>query len=160
MSQLSIRHAVEADTEVLLQFIRELAIYQKSGDAVLATETMIKESIFAKDSHVSALICEDNGQAIGSAIYFFNYSTWLAKPGLYLEDLYVTPEQRGNGAGKLLLKNLAQIALEKGCGRVEWACLKWNMPSRQFYESIGAIAQDDSVGYRLSGQTLMDFAHN
>jgi len=155
---LIIRQAVAADAALILHFVRELAIYEKAEHEVLATETTIEESIFSDDSHVNALICEQDGKAIGMAIYFYNYSTWLAKPGLYLEDLYVSTEHRGKGAGKLLLKKMAQIALQKGCGRFEWSCLDWNKPSRDFYQSIGAVSQDEWVGYRMSGQTLIDFA--
>ncbi len=158
MKQLSIRKAVAKDTALILHFIRELAIYEKAEHEVKATEHTIKQSIFANDSHVSALICEQGDQALGMAIYFYNYSTWLAKPGLYLEDLYVSPEHRGQGAGKLLLKKMAQIALKDNCGRFEWSCLDWNKPSRDFYQSIGAQSQDEWVGYRMSGQTLIDFA--
>lgn len=158
MSSLSIRTAVKDDAVTILYFIRELAIYEKAEHEVLATEQTIAESIFTEGSHVNALICELEGQAIGIAIYFYNYSTWLAKPGLYLEDLYVSQEYRGKGAGKLLLQKMAQIALEKGCGRFEWSCLDWNKPSRDFYESIGAVSQDEWVGYRMSGKTLVDFA--
>jgi len=158
MNNLSIRQALAADTKLILHFITELAIYEKAEHEVLATEETIKETIFCRDSHVNALICEQDGQAIGMAIYFYNYSTWLAKPGLYLEDLYVSLEHRGKGAGKLLLKKMAQVALDKGCGRFEWSCLDWNKPSRDFYESIGAKSQDEWVGYRMSGQTLIDFA--
>lgn len=158
MNQLTIRKAVAEDTALILHFIRELAIYEKAEHEVLATEQTIKQSIFSNDSHVSALICMQGDQALGMAIYFYNYSTWLAKPGLYLEDLYVSPEHRGKGAGKLLLKKMAQVALQNNCGRFEWSCLDWNKPSRDFYHSIGALAQDEWVGYRMSGQTLVDFA--
>ena len=158
MNQLSIRQAVAKDAAIILNFIRELAIYEKAEHEVLATEKTISDTIFANDSHINALICEQDGQAIGIAIYFFNYSTWLAKSGLYLEDLYVAQEHRGKGAGKLLLKKMAQIALEKDCGRFEWSCLDWNKPSRDFYQSIGAKSQDEWGGYRMSGQTLIDFA--
>jgi len=158
VSQLTIRTATADDATLILHFIRELAIYEKAEHEVLATEQTITESIFASDSHVNALICEENNEAIGISIYFYNYSTWLAKPGLYLEDLYVSPEHRGKGAGKLLLKKLARIALARGCGRFEWSCLDWNKPSRDFYESIGAQSQDEWVGYRMQGQTLIDFA--
>lgn len=158
MSQLSIRQAEVSDAALILHFIRELAIYEKAEDEVLATEQTITKTIFADDSHVNALICEQDGQPLGMAIYFYNYSTWLAKPGLYLEDLYVSLEHRGKGAGKILLKKMAQIALQKGCGRFEWSCLDWNKPSRDFYQSIGAKSQDEWVGYRMSGQTLIDFA--
>ncbi len=158
VNQLSIRQAVVEDAALILHFVRELAIYEKAEHEVLATEQTIKETIFSNDSHVNAIICEQDGHPLGMAIYFYNYSTWLAKPGLYLEDLYVSLEHRGKGAGKLLLKKMAQIALEKGCGRFEWSCLDWNKPSRDFYESIGAKSQDEWVGYRMSGQTLIDFA--
>ncbi|KGJ91531.1 GNAT family N-acetyltransferase [Colwellia psychrerythraea] len=158
MNQLSIRQAVSADSELILHFITELAIYEKAENEVLATVETIEATIFSQDNHVSALICEEAGEPLGIAIYFYNYSTWLAKPGLYLEDLYVSPEHRGKGAGKLLLKRMAQIALQQGCGRFEWSCLDWNKPSRDFYQSIGAKSQDEWVGYRMSGQTLIDFA--
>ena len=158
VSQLTIRQAAAADAPLILHFIRELAIYEKAEHEVQATELSIEQSIFAQGSHVSALICEQNGEALGMAIYFYNYSTWLAKSGLYLEDLYVAPEHRGKGAGKLLLKKMAQIALQKNCGRFEWSCLDWNKPSRDFYQSIGAQSQDEWVSYRMSGQTLIDFA--
>jgi GNAT superfamily N-acetyltransferase len=158
MSQLSIRQATATDAPLILHFIRELAIYEKAEHEVQATELSIEHSIFAKGSHVNALICEQDGEALGMAIYFYNYSTWLAKSGLYLEDLYVSPEHRGKGAGKLLLKKMAQIALQQGCGRFEWSCLDWNKPSRDFYEAIGAQSQDEWVGYRMSGKTLIDFA--
>ncbi|MBQ4833218.1 GNAT family N-acetyltransferase [Pseudoalteromonas sp. MMG010] len=158
MTQITIRKAQRDDAQLILHFITELAIYEKAEHEVLATIDTIKTSIFSDDSHVNALICEEQGEPIGMAIYFYNYSTWLAKPGLFLEDLYVSQAHRGKGAGKLLLKQLANIALDKGCGRFEWNCLDWNTPSREFYESIGAQSQDEWVGYRMSGQTLIDFA--
>ena len=158
MNQLSIRQALKEDAALILHFVRELAIYEKAEHEVLATEQTIKETILSDGSHVNALICEQDGQPLGMAIYFYNYSTWLAKPGLYLEDLYVALEHRGKGAGKLLLKKMAQIALQKGCARFEWSCLDWNKPSRDFYESIDAKSQDEWIGYRMSGQTLIDFA--
>lgn len=158
MANINIRPANIDDTATILHFIKELAIYEKAEHEVLATEQTIRSTIFADDGHVDALICELDGHAIGIAVYFFNYSTWLAKPGLYLEDLYVSQEHRGLGAGTLMLKKLAKIALDKGCGRFEWSCLDWNKPSRDFYESIGAEAQLEWIGYRMSGQTLTDFA--
>ncbi|WP_286261979.1 GNAT family N-acetyltransferase [Thalassotalea atypica] len=158
MSEIVIRPAVAEDANVLLKFIMDLAIYEKAEHEVLATEDSIKASMFSENSHVYGLICEIDGQAVGSAIYFYNYSTWLAKPGLYLEDLYVDPSFRGKGAGVKLLKALAKIALDKGCGRFEWSCLDWNTPSRDFYHAIGARAQEEWVSYRMTGQTLIDFA--
>lgn len=158
MNNLVVRAATIDDVGVLFKFIKDLAIYEKAEHEVLATEQTLKESIFATNSHVYALICELDGVAIGSAIYFFNYSTWLAKSGLYLEDLYVMPEYRGKGAGVKLLKAMAAIAQEKDCARFEWSCLDWNTPSREFYHSLGAISQDEWVGYRMAGKTLSDFA--
>lgn len=158
MSNLVVRKATVNDTGILFKFIIDLAIYEKAEHEVLATEQTIKETIFAENSHVFALICELDGVAIGSAIYFFNYSTWLAKSGLYLEDLYVMPEYRGKGAGVKLLKAMAKIAIEKDCARFEWSCLDWNTPSREFYHSLGAVAQEEWVGYRMTGKTLSDFA--
>lgn len=158
MSELIVRAATIDDIGSLFKFIKDLAIYEKAEHEVLATEQSLKESIFSDNSHVFALICELDGMAIGSAIYFFNYSTWLAKPGLYLEDLYVMPEYRGKGAGIKLLKTMAKIAENKGCARFEWSCLDWNTPSREFYHSIGAQAQEEWVSYRMTGKNLSDFA--
>ncbi len=158
MSNLVVREATADDAKILFKFIKDLAIYEKAESEVLATEQTIKQSIFAENSHVFALICELDGVAIGSAIYFFNYSTWLAKSGLYLEDLYVMPEYRGKGAGIKMLKTMAKIAQDKDCARFEWSCLDWNTPSREFYHSLGAKAQEEWVGYRMAGKTLTDFA--
>jgi GNAT superfamily N-acetyltransferase len=158
VSNLVVRAATADDTSILFKFIIDLAIYEKAEHEVLATEQTIKASIFAENSHVFALICELDGVAVGSAIYFFNYSTWLAKSGVYLEDLYVMPEYRGKGAGVKLLKAMAKIAVEKDCARFEWSCLDWNTPSREFYHSLGAVAQEEWVGYRMTGKTLSNFA--
>jgi len=158
VSNLVVRAATADDTSILFKFIIDLAIYEKAEHEVLATEQTIKASIFSENSHVFALICELDGVAVGSAIYFFNYSTWLAKSGLYLEDLYVMPEYRGKGAGVKLLKAMAKIAVEKDCARFEWSCLDWNTPSREFYHSLGAVAQEEWVGYRMTGKTLSNFA--
>jgi GNAT superfamily N-acetyltransferase len=158
VSNLVVRTATADDTSILFKFIIDLAIYEKAEHEVLATEQTIKASIFAENSHVFALICELDGVAVGSAIYFFNYSTWLARSGLYLEDLYVMPEYRGKGAGVKLLKAMAKIAVEKDCARFEWSCLDWNTPSREFYHSLGAVAQEEWVGYRMTGKTLSNFA--
>jgi len=158
VSELVIRSAVAEDAAILFKFIKDLAIYEKAEHEVLATVETIKTSIFSENNQVNALICELDGIAIGSAIYFFNYSTWLAKSGLYLEDLYVAPEYRGKGAGVALLKAMAKIAIEKDCARFEWSCLDWNTPSRDFYTSIGSKAQEEWVSYRMTGQTLLDFA--
>jgi GNAT superfamily N-acetyltransferase len=158
MTKLNIRIAEEKDIATILHFVKELAIYEKAEHEVLATQASIKATMFAKNSGVHGLICEYDGEPIGFSVYFYNYSTWLAKPGLYLEDLYVSPEYRGKGAGIGLLKRLARIALDKGCGRFEWSCLDWNKPSRDFYEALGAKSQDEWIGYRMSGETLISFA--
>ncbi|WP_372739960.1 N-acetyltransferase family protein [Neptunomonas sp.] len=158
MPVLAIRSATIDDAGVILQFVRELAAYEKAEHEVLATESSIRESIFSEESATKAVICESNGKPVGLAVYFLNYSTWLAKHGLYLEDLYVTPAARGTGAGKALLKHLAQIAVKKNCGRFEWSVLDWNEPAIQFYQSLGAKPQNEWVGYRLSGQALQDLA--
>jgi GNAT superfamily N-acetyltransferase len=159
MSEMSVRTAIIEDAETILYFIRELAIYEKAEHEVLATVETIQSSMFSENSGVHGLICDLNGKAIGFSVYFYNYSTWLAKPGLYLEDLYVSPENRGEGAGISLLKHLANIALDNGCGRFEWSCLDWNKPSRDFYEALGAEPQSEWLGYRMSGNTLLNFAN-
>lgn len=158
MSVLSVRNATMDDAGVILQFVKELAAYEKAEHEVLATESSIRESIFSDESATKAVICESDGQPAGLAVYFFNYSTWLAKHGLYLEDLYVTPAARGTGAGKALLKHLAQVAVSRNCGRFEWSVLDWNEPAIQFYQSLGAKPQNEWVGYRLTGQALLDLA--
>jgi len=160
MSEMKIRPANADDSALILRFITDLAIYEKAEDAVIATEADIRNSLFAVDSTTSAVICEIDNQAVGYAVYFFNYSTWLGKNGLYLEDLYVSPECRGMGAGKALLKHLAQIALSKNCGRFEWSVLDWNQPAIEFYQSIGAKPQDEWVGYRLTGKALENLAEH
>lgn len=160
MTDLSIREASSDDALLIIQFIRELASYEKAEHEVVATEQDIRESLFAPDSATRALICERENQAIGFAVYFFNYSTWLGKKGLYLEDLYITPDQRGSGAGTAILKHLARVAIEQGCGRFEWSVLDWNEPSIKFYESLGATPLSEWIGYRLTGRALVDLAES
>lgn len=158
MSTLHIRDAEAADSELILHFVRELARYEKAEHEVVATRADIEASIFGEQSSVRALICEADGQPIGFAVYFFNYSTWQGRRGLYLEDLYVSPEYRGSGAGKALLRHLARIAVTGGCGRFEWSVLDWNEPAIKFYESIGAKAKSEWVGYQLAGEALVAFS--
>ena len=158
MSRLVIREAKPEDSNVILNYILELAKYEKLEPEVLATETSIRNSIFGSESSTKALICEKNGIPIGYAIYFFNYSTWLGKHGLYLEDLYISQSERGFGAGKALLKYLARIAVAKDCGRFEWSVLDWNQPAIDLYTSLGAEPQNEWIVYRLSGQKLLDLA--
>ena len=156
---LTVREATPSDAAAILRFVRELADYEKAIHEVEATEEAVRASIFGDGSVTQALIAENDGAAIGMAVYFFSYSTWQAKNGLYLEDLYVTPEARGVGAGKVLLRRLAQIAIEKGCGRFEWSVLDWNEPAIRVYEAIGAEPQTEWVRYRLAGEELKAFAH-
>ena len=153
-----LRPATPDDAATILRFIRELAAYERAENEVEATEETIRQSIFGKDAVIHALICEKDGKTAGFAVWFYNYSTWQGRNGLYLEDLYVTPEFRGSGAGKLILRHLAELAVEKGCGRFEWSVLDWNEPAIRVYKSIGAEPQDEWIRYRLSGQALLDFA--
>ncbi|MGA4449552.1 GNAT family N-acetyltransferase [Ectopseudomonas chengduensis] len=155
---LHIRPATPDDAELILRFITDLAIYEKAEHEVKTDAAGIRDSLFAEGSTAHGLICENDGQPIGYAVYFFNYSTWLGKQGLYLEDLYVSPEARGLGAGKALLRHLAQLAVARGCGRFEWSVLDWNTPAIDFYESFGARPQSEWTTYRLTGQALLDFA--
>jgi GNAT superfamily N-acetyltransferase len=157
---MEIRQATVEDLDLILRFVRELAAYEKAEHEVVATATDIESSLFGPGSSTRALICELDNEPIGYAVYFFNYSTWLGRHGLYLEDLYVSPEHRGAGAGKALLKHLAQLAVAKGCGRFEWSVLDWNEPAIRFYQSIGARPQDEWVGYRLTGEALEAFANS
>lgn len=160
MSDLLIRDAVKEDAGLILSFVKALARYEKAEHEVQATQGDIEDSIFGPDSTVSGLICELHGEPIGFAVYFYNYSTWQGKNGLYLEDLYVSPEARGVGAGKALLKHLAQIAVEKSCGRFEWSVLDWNEPAIQFYDAIGAKPKSEWLGYQLTGEALTHFAQH
>lgn len=155
---LHIRIATADDAELILRFITDLAIYEKAEHEVQTDAAGIRDSLFGEGSTTHALICEQDGVAIGFAVYFFSYSTWLGKHGIYLEDLYVSPEYRKLGAGKALLQHLAQLAVARGCGRLEWAVLDWNTPAIEFYESFGARPKDDWISYRLTGQALLDFA--
>ena len=155
---LEIRPAIAEDAALILRFITDLAIYENAEDEVVATESDIRESLFSQNSTASAVICSNAHGPVGFAVYFFNYSTWLGKNGLYLEDLYVAPEHRGTGAGYALLKHLAKIAVARGCGRLEWSVLDWNEPAIQFYLSIGARPQSEWVGYRLTGKALEELA--
>ena len=155
---LHIRPATADDAGLILHFIRELAIYERAESSVQTDEAGIRASLFGADARAQALVCERDGQAIGYAVYFYNYSTWLGRNGIYLEDLYVSPEHRGCGAGKALLQHIARLAVAQGCGRFEWSVLDWNQPAIDFYQSFGARPQDEWTTYRLTGQALVDFA--
>jgi Acetyltransferases len=153
---LDIRAVTPDDIPTVLRFIRELAEYEREPKAVVATEALIHAALFGGDRIAHGLIASLDGAPVGFAIYFFNFSTWLGRPGLYLEDLYVTPASRGAGVGRALLSHLARIALDKHCGRMEWAVLNWNEPAIRFYRALGARAQEEWTVYRLTGKTLDD----
>ena len=148
-----IRTASVEDCGRILQMIRALARYEKMEDQVVATEDLLREWIFEKKK-AEVLFATEDGREVGFALFFHNFSTFLGRAGIYLEDLFVLPEYRGKGYGKGLLVKLAQITIERGCGRLEWACLDWNQPSIDFYRSLGAAQMDEWTTYRLTGKTL------
>ena len=157
MSAVKFREATEADVGVILQFIRALADYEKMSDDVVATEEILREWLFEKRS-ANVVFAMEGDKAVGFALYFYNFSTFLGRAGLYLEDLFVLPEYRGRGYGTGLLAHLAAIAVERGCGRMEWVCLDWNQPSIDLYRSKNAVSLDDWTIYRLTGDALTDMA--
>ena len=158
MERLSFRFANMNDAPLILRFIRELAAYENMLDDVVATEELLREWIFERNK-AEVLFAMEDGKEIGFALYFHNFSTFLGRAGVYLEDLFVLPEHRGKGYGKAILKKLAQIAVERGCGRLEWACLDWNRPSIDFYLSLKAAPMNQWTTYRLTGDTLKDLAN-
>jgi len=157
MSELSITPATPDDIPLILDFIRELAGYEQALDQVSATEEDLHTDLFSPEACVHALVCRLGEEPVGFAVYFFNYSTWLGKRGLFLEDIYISPQFRRNGAGRALLQYLAEVATEHNCGRMEWNVLNWNEPAIRFYESLGATPQSEWTGYRLSGVALRNF---
>lgn len=154
---LEFRNAERKDTALILQFIRELADYEKMLDEVVADEITLEEWIFDKQK-AEVIFAMEGEKEIGFALYFHNFSTFLGRAGLYLEDLYVKPEYRGKGYGKAILKKLAAIAVERGCGRLEWWCLDWNKSSIDFYLSLGAEPMSEWTVYRIAGETLTNLA--
>lgn len=157
---ITIRQAVAADAEAIFAMIVDLAVYEKARDEVKTSPDEIVATLFGPESVTEALICEDNGVMIGYCVFFTSYSTWLGCNGLYVEDLYVSPDARGKGAGKAVLKYIAQLAVQRGCQRVEWSVLDWNQPAIDFYKSLGALPQSEWVRYRLTGDALQKFAEN
>jgi GNAT superfamily N-acetyltransferase len=155
---ISIREARPADAEVIYNMIYELAVYEKAPQEVVTSPQEIRETLFGAQSKTEALICEADGVTIGYAVFFTSYSTWLGRNGIYLEDLYVSPDARGQGAGKALIKHIARLAVQRKCGRLEWSVLDWNQPAIDFYLSIGALPQSEWVRYRLDGEALLNFA--
>ncbi len=158
MSQMmTIRPAEEKDCGIILEFIRGLAEYERMSDQVVATEELLREWIFEKKKAEVIFVCEDDRE-VGFALFFHNFSTFLGRAGIYLEDLFVLPEYRGKGYGKAMLRKLAEITLERGCGRLEWACLDWNKPSIDFYLSLSAEPMSEWTTYRLAEDTLRRLA--
>ncbi|WDK00940.1 GNAT family N-acetyltransferase [Xanthomonas campestris] len=155
---LQIRSATPADAALLHELVTALAVYEREPDAVKATPEDLRASLFGDGATAHALLCEQGGQVLGFAVYFFNYSTWLGRNGLYLEDLFVRPQARGQGAGLALLRHLAQLAVDKDCGRFEWSVLDWNQPAIEFYQAVGARPMEGWTVYRLDGERLAAFA--
>ncbi len=153
-----IRFATPADVPVILHLVRELAIYERALDKVVATEALLHDAMFAATPAAEALIAEVDGAPVGLALFFHNFSTWTGWRGLYLEDLYVTPEARGLGIGKALLQQLAAIAVERGCARFEWQVLTWNTPAIDFYRAMGAELMEEWRTCRVSGEALARLA--
>lgn len=155
---LQIRPATSDDAGILYSLICELADYEKLRHEVVATVDSIRETVFGPESCTEAIIAEWNGEPVGFALYFATYSTFLGRQGIYLEDVYVREELRGRGIGKRLLSEVARVAMERECGRLEWSVLDWNKPAIDFYESIGAVAQDEWIRYRLTGEGIKRLA--
>jgi len=155
---LTIRQAVPADVPLILEFIRALAVFEREPDAVTATEADLLRDGFGPEPYYHCLIAEQDGKPAGFAFYFFNYSTWTGRPGLYLEDLFVNVEFRGLGIGKALLARVAAIAVEKNCPRLQWEVLDWNTPAVDFYASLGASFLDEWRNVRMTGEALAKLA--
>jgi GNAT superfamily N-acetyltransferase len=149
-----IRPATPDDTPTIAALIRALAEYERLSHEFVLDEAELREHLFGDRRYAEVILAEHDGDVVGFALFFHNYSTFLGKPGIYLEDLFVRPEHRGAGHGKALLAHLAKIAVERGCGRLEWSVLDWNEPSIAFYRSLGAAPMDDWTTYRLTGVAL------
>jgi len=151
---MNYRFATEQDTATILHFIRELAIYEKMLDQVVADEELLRHWIF-EEKKAEVIFALEGDTEVGFALFFHNFSTFLGRAGVYLEDLFVLPQYRGKGYGKGLIQTLAKIAVQRGCGRLEWSCLDWNTPSIEFYKALGAIPMEDWTVYRVTGETLL-----
>ena len=158
MTDLEIRTTTEADIPVILDLIQQLAEYEREPDAVVATEAGLREVLFGAQRSAETLLALESDEPVGFAVYFYNFSTWLGRPGLYLEDLFVLPSARGKGYGRALLERLAQIAHERGCGRMEWAVLDWNEPAIQFYKKLGAAPMSEWTVFRLTQEGIAKLA--
>jgi GNAT superfamily N-acetyltransferase len=150
MTKFEIRTTTAADVPVILSLIRELAEYEREPNAVVTNEAGLRAVLFGPTPSAEVLLALEEGEAVGFAVYFFNFSTWLGRPGLYLEDLFVRPSLRGKGYGRALLERLARIAHARGCGRMEWAVLDWNDPAIQFYKKLGAEPMTEWTVFRLT----------
>ncbi|MDR3552873.1 MAG: GNAT family N-acetyltransferase [Clostridia bacterium] len=157
MCTFNIRFAVKEDNHVIFSLIRQLAEYEKMAQDCVLEEEVLYDSLFNKKS-AEALIGEADGRVVGYALFFSNFSTFLGKAGIYIEDIFVLPEYRGRGLGKRFFRFIASIALARRCARVEWACLGWNKPSRSFYEGLGAVPKEEWVPYRLEGEQILKLA--
>ena len=157
---IDIRNATEWDVPLVLDLIRQLADYEHLSDRVAATEQSLRDTLFREPPAAEILLASLHEESVGFAVFFTNYSTFLAKPGIYLEDLFVKPHARGKGIGKALLARLARLAIERGCGRIEWSVLDWNKPSIRFYESLGAVALKEWTTFRLTGAALDKLGSN
>jgi GNAT superfamily N-acetyltransferase len=155
---VTIRPATEADLGTIEELIRALAVYERMADEVVMNAGLLRKALFGERPYAEVLIAEADGEPVGFALFFHNFSTFLGRPGIYLEDLFVKPEHRGSGFGKALLKRLAEIAVERDCGRMEWAVLDWNEPSIGFYKKLGARPNDEWTIFRLTGEALRNLA--
>lgn len=158
--KFEIRPAISADIPVIRQLIRDLADYERAPNEAVATAEGLQEVLFGKEPAAHVLLGLENESAVGFAVYFFNFSTWLGRPGLYLEDLFVQPQMRGKGYGRALLVRLAQIARDKNCGRMEWAVLDWNEPAIGFYKKLGAAPMDEWTVFRLTSAGIAQLAQS
>ena len=156
---MEIRKAVRQDVPLILEFIKGIARYEKMENEVVATTELLEEQLFDK-GRAEVIFAMEEGVEVGFALFFHNFSTFLGRSGLYLEDLFVYPEHRGKGYGKALFLELVRIANERGCGRMEWVCLNWNKPSIDFYRSMGAVPLDEWTTYRIAGEQLREFAES
>ena len=157
-SACTLRFGRPEDVSTIFRLIRGLAEYERLSDAVVGKEDLLREHLFGERPYIEVLLAEVDGRAVGFALFFHNYSTFLTRPGIYLEDLFVLPEERGRGYGKALLSGLARLAYERGCGRFEWSVLNWNEPSIQFYKALGAAPMDEWTVNRVSGEALQRLA--
>jgi GNAT superfamily N-acetyltransferase len=153
-----IRPARVEEVPIILQLIRDLATYERAPDDVVATEEQLVDVLFGERPVAEVLLAFEGESPVGFAVYFYNFSTWLGRPGLYLEDLFVRPDRRGKGYGRALLVELAKIARDRGCGRMEWAVLNWNEPAIKFYRALGAKPMDEWTGFRLTGDEISKLA--